>query len=263
MNTTLRLYIILIHLLSQVYRLICEGSVEDQMLDRLRRKLFLSLKIMGSETLNDQDQDATFKTREIMDILRKGSSALSRTTGLPLSHFLDASIEEILQASRSREDSRTIKIKKELGEEVKDADETRLVADAEEEERKLLSGVAQVQSRLFEGRVIQRVRDNKQVAAEWQELQKRARKTRIVTIDGYEVLAEHLGPEAVGPSTTHTSTQSLTDMLLQDISKPQAAPKKSRRKFESEDWCIHCRDGGDLVLCSHCPRGRLHVPCTV
>ncbi|EED81795.1 predicted protein, partial [Postia placenta Mad-698-R] len=26
----------------KVYRLICQGSVEDQMLDRIRRKLFLS-----------------------------------------------------------------------------------------------------------------------------------------------------------------------------------------------------------------------------
>ncbi|KAG1847208.1 P-loop containing nucleoside triphosphate hydrolase protein, partial [Suillus subalutaceus] len=28
----------------KVYRLICRGSVEDQMLDRIRRKMFLSLK---------------------------------------------------------------------------------------------------------------------------------------------------------------------------------------------------------------------------
>ena len=26
-------------------------------------------------------------------------------------------------------------------------------------------------------------------------------------------------------------------------------------KFEHEDWCNYCRDGGEVVMCHHCPRG--------
>ena len=81
-------------------------------------------------------------------------------------------------------------VKKEKVEE----DDAELLLDAEEEEQRLLSGVAQVQSRLFEGRVVQRAKDNRQISQEWYELQKRARQKRIVMVDGYEVLAEHLGP---------------------------------------------------------------------
>ena len=58
----------------------------------------------------------------------------------------------------------------------------------EEEEQRLLSGVAQVHSRLFEGRVVERVQqqENKDVAAEWHALQRQARerKERIVVVDG-------------------------------------------------------------------------------
>ena len=163
------------------------------MLDRLRRKLFLSLKLLGTEGNQNDRKDPAMKTHELLDILRKGSSALSRIESLPLSKFLDSSIDEILAASRSQDDLRSVKVKKDLGHDV-EGEEEKLVLSLEEEEKKLLSGVAQVQSRLFEGRVIQRAKDNKEVAAEWQELQKRARQTRIVVVDGYEVLAEHLGP---------------------------------------------------------------------
>ena len=74
----------------------------------------------------------------------------------------------------------------------------------------MLSGVAQVQSRLFEGRLVTRARPlensgqnaNKEIAAEWNALQKRARQTRIVVVDGFEVLAEHLGP-SISVSVLH------------------------------------------------------------
>ena len=31
--------------------------------------------------------------------------------------------------------------------------------------------------------------------------------------------------------------------------------KEKGPKFEHEDWCNYCRDGGDVVMCYHCPRG--------
>jgi SWI/SNF-related matrix-associated actin-dependent regulator of chromatin subfamily A member 5 len=40
------------------------------------------------------------------------------------------------------------------------------------------------------------------------------------------------------------------------VSISEAIVKPRKVKFESEDWCIYCRDGGELVLCTHCPRGK-------
>ena len=179
------------------------------MLDRIRRKLFLSIKVMSSQSRNSdgsEEQTTALKANELMSILRKGSNALSRENGdgLSLSRFLDAPIDEILHASKSKDDLRSLKIQKDMGEDVQ-VDNQKLLLEAEEEEKRLLSGIAQVQSRLFEGKVVTRVKPgtNKDIAAEWDNLQKRARQTRIVVVDGFEVLAEHLGPAAVSADHMH------------------------------------------------------------
>jgi hypothetical protein len=137
---------------------------------------------------------------------------------LDLQKFSDANIEAILENSRSREGARDAKMKQEHKTELKDepGSET-LLKNAEEEERALLSGIAQVRCRLFEGKMIPRVQGNKAIgkpalscdlgitidaascfiAQEWQELQKRARVDRTVMVDGIQVIAAHLGPEVV------------------------------------------------------------------
>ncbi|KAG6915978.1 hypothetical protein DXG01_009030 [Tephrocybe rancida] len=207
----------------KVYRLICQGSVEDQMLDRIRRKLFLSLKIMGADNPTSTD-NASLGSSELMDILRRGSSALSHSdNGMNLARFLEASTADVLEHSRSLEHKRDAKIKRDLKTEEGVEGEERLVLDAEEEERRLLSGVAQVQSRLFEGRVVGKHQSNADIAEEWRNLGKRTREDRTVKIGGMTFLvsssAETIAPAAAKPV------------------------KKERRKFESEEWCIHCRDG--------------------
>jgi len=103
-----------------------------------------------------------------MDILRKGSSALSRSDdGLDLQKFLDADIEAILENSRSREGARDAKMKQEFKTELKDEPDgeaaEKLLKKAEEEERILLSGIAQVRCRLFEGKMILQAQENKAI----------------------------------------------------------------------------------------------------
>ena len=148
------------------------------MLDRIRRKLFLSLKVMSAES-SASTTGSNLGSSEVLDILRKGSSALSDTNdGMHLAQFLDADIEEILNDSRSRESVREAKLKHELcGELDNEADQPdeHLLKDAEEEERRLLSGIAQVKCRLFEGKMVNCVRDNKDIAKEWQNLQQPTR----------------------------------------------------------------------------------------
>ncbi|KAG2030306.1 SNF2 family N-terminal domain-containing protein, partial [Suillus americanus] len=204
------------------------------------RKMFLSLKVMSSSTSSSSanEDNTQLKTTELLDILRKGSSALSRSdVGMDLGTFLKAPIQEVLDDSREQEGVRDVKLKKEMvssHDTAEDIDEKTLL-DAEEEERKLLSSIAQVQSRLFEGKLIKRNQNNNQIAQEWQELQKRARIDRTVVVDGITVIADHMGqsaPEEISP----------------------ASKKKSKAKYETEDWCVYCRDGGDVVLCTSCPR---------
>lgn len=179
------------------------------MLDRIRRKLFLSLKVMSSNTTNassdgkeSEENAQQLKQAELLDILRKGSSAISREeTGMDFGRFLNAPIDVILEESRAREGARDARMKKDLDTEggsestVKAEESGQLLQDAEEEERRLLSGVAQVQSRLFEGQVVNRQQNNQQIAQEWKELQKRARTDRLVIVDGMHVVADYMGDE--------------------------------------------------------------------
>ncbi len=165
------------------------------MLDRIRRKLFLSVKIMGS---NNSSENTSLGSSELLDILRKGSSALMRSDdSMDLSQFLDASLDDILQDSKKVEEMRDVIFKRDVKKEECTSDDTKLLEDAEEEERRLLKGVAQVQSRFFEGRMIQR-QTNTEIANEWQDLQKRARTGRTVNIGGMAfIVSESPAPEVV------------------------------------------------------------------
>jgi len=177
------------------------------MLDRIRRKLFLSLKVIGS-TETSASENSTLGTSELMDILRRGSSALSTEGGeMTLAEFLKASIEDILEVSRKMDKVKDTKIKSEFPangvnmvkvEEGMDAKlDQRVLRDVEEEEMRLLKGIALVQSRLFEGKVIQKGSGNKDIAREWEDVQKRARVDRLVMVDGMPVVADHVAPLVV------------------------------------------------------------------
>jgi SWI/SNF-related matrix-associated actin-dependent regulator of chromatin subfamily A member 5 len=151
------------------------------MLDRIRRKLFLSVKIMASSDGSSSSENTNLGSNELMDILRKGSGALATSdVGMSLARFLTASISDVLEESRSLEKSREAKIKQDLKIEGIDGEDERYILDAEEEERRLLSGVAQVQSRLFEGNMVHRQQSNFETANEWRDLSKRARADRTV-----------------------------------------------------------------------------------
>ena len=165
------------------------------MLDRIRRKLFLSVKIMGSN--NSSSENASLDSGELLDILRKGSSALMGSDGgMDLSRFLDASLADILHDSKKTEELRNVVIKRDVKKECTEGD-AKLLEDAEEEERRLLSGVAQVQSRFFEGRMIQR-KNNTEIANEWKDLEKRARTDRTVNVDGMAfIVSAPSAPEVV------------------------------------------------------------------
>ena len=246
-----------------MYQLICRGSVEEQMLDRIRRKLFLSLKVIGSTEVSPSE-DSSLGTAELLDILRRGSSALSTEGGdMTLPQFLKAPIDDILEVSRRMDKVKEGKIKSELPADqlnkIKKEDgadgglDHRTLREVEEEEMRLLKGIALVQSRLFEGKLVQRGSGNKDIAKAWENVQERAKVDRLVMVDGIQVFAEHVAPPVVGSSSC--TLWRLTLIVLSQISEANPVVKKGKPKFEHEDWCNACRDGGELVMCYRCPRG--------
>lgn len=214
------------------------------MLDRIRRKLFLSIKLTNSGQGADSES-ASMGMTELMDILRKGSGALSETAlGMDFGRFLEAPFKEILELSKDLERARDAKMQSEIDPTKVTESQMELAGNAAEEERILLSGVAQVQSRLFEGKIVHsKFSKNREIADEWRNLQKRARVDRTVSIGGMNFIVDQL--------------MDWDPVVLQISVKPE----KKRARFEWDDYCLFCRDGGDnLFCCSFCPRV-FHATC--
>jgi hypothetical protein len=87
--------------------------------------------------------------------------------------------------------------------------------DVEEEEMRLLKGIALVQSRVFEGKVVQKGSGNKDIARAWEDVQKRAKVDRLVMVDGMQVVAEHIAPLVVTVSL-FTFRKTKADWTLAD-----------------------------------------------
>jgi SWI/SNF-related matrix-associated actin-dependent regulator of chromatin subfamily A member 5 len=186
----------------------------------------------SSDNPSSDDKAAQLGKSDLMDILRKGSSALASEDASSVSgavdfeRFLAAPLADLLAASRAKDVARDARARADAGEpmgitvEADGRDEEQLRRDAEAEEAVLLRGVAQVQSRLFEGRLVTQAkapqgprwpgdkRVVREIADEWHTLQKRARENRIVVVDGMEFIA----PQAVSPVTL--SAYSSSDAML-------------------------------------------------
>ncbi|KAH8827856.1 P-loop containing nucleoside triphosphate hydrolase protein [Flagelloscypha sp. PMI_526] len=224
----------------KVYRLICSGSVEDQMNDRLRRKLYLSHKIMSSAGSSDQDMaQPTLGSSELLDILRRGTGALASEDQLSwkLNDFLNASLDDIVSLSKKIQDGRSAMLQKSLTDSAVDLED---LGHAEEEEKRLLAGMAQVRSRVWQGELISvggPSKDNREIRKEWDTQQKkRERANNLVMFNGIEHLQVKETPLAI----------------------PER--KRTKGKHEHEEWCIVCRDGGHLHCCSACPKV-FHLEC--
>jgi SWI/SNF-related matrix-associated actin-dependent regulator of chromatin subfamily A member 5 len=125
-----------------------------------------------------------------MAILRRGSSALTHSDdGMDLARFRAASLQEILDVSRARNDVHEARVKHELNMEVGGAEEE-LLRSAEEEEKELLSGVARVQSYLFEGTVLERAKAPKEDGLSVTPQKKRERVDRTVSIGGMTFIVD-------------------------------------------------------------------------
>ena len=183
-----------------------------------------------SSDAESKETNTALKAHELMQILQKGTCALARweadSVDKGLSAFLSSSIGKILARSKQTEDLRDFKVKQEAGEAMEDK---KLAFDLEEEERKLLSGIAQVQTRLFEGRHHQK--EEEVFTEEWTAMQKRARVDRLVVVNGVQSIP----------------------MEAAAVTKLQPL-KRNRGTWEHEEYCIGCRDGGDLICCQFCPR---------
>ncbi|TPX33778.1 hypothetical protein SmJEL517_g03416 [Synchytrium microbalum] len=211
-----------------VYRFVCQDTVEERILSRTQKKLYLSAKV--TEEMSDHHSgEPQFSKTELLAMIKFGANAVARM-GASYDEFLNEDIQVILDKSQNRnKDEATSESA------LDDFDIT----------------MPEVDVRVFEG---QRHNSSfKAVAREWKDNVKRVREARTVMIDGQAVLKETIDNDSWEAVRTITGSRP----------KGQPAPVSNRKKLDryiNEEQCHCCKDGGLLVLCSRCPRS-YHPEC--
>ncbi|KAF2451200.1 hypothetical protein P171DRAFT_375186 [Karstenula rhodostoma CBS 690.94] len=237
-----------------IYKLCTQGTVEEQMMGRIRKKLYLSTKITesmrtmfgehvsdtGGTTLVGGDAPE-MNTSQLKSLVRRGAQTLSHPE-IDVTEMLSWDLETMLQKCRDKPADPLQKT---------DAD------NAEVNEQEWLSVVERVETAVFDGKRYQRKLEKAGLkgAPNISNIRKdrRQRKEMTVMVDGYEVSKESLDCaqwEAV-------PTMAGKDPRLAD------AVREKRHEYLHEEHCLACFQGpeiGHMVECKSCPRA-LHFDC--
>jgi len=246
-----------------IYKLVSQGTVEEQMMGRIQKKLYLSAKV--TEAMQDihtkagkakkgpggrildtvEDEMPQLSTGQLMSLVRRGTSALSRP---------EVDVKEMVSwdwettVAKCKDQPADVNVKKAA------------IPDAkvdEEAEAKWLGEMEKVEAHIFEGKKLARAAgngkansSNREIAHEYNRADRRIGKNTTVMVDGFAISKESMNCgewEAV-------PTFAGKDPRL-------AEPKREKRApINPQSHCQVCLDGGDLHLCQLCPRA-YHYKC--
>lgn len=237
-----------------VYRLVTQGTVEERMIERAEKKLYLDRMVTrdgvpsdSTAAKIDDDQD----TDRLLNTLKFGCNAVFGSDGASKEQKLPSldDIEVITDRSRTEEFSQG---------KLKAAEANANDFDACKE----FTGTTQ-----FAGIDFKKIRDEysskkkptdiNQIGQIW----KRQRKNRIKLVQGQGTgYGQAFVPVlASNDYDLETGEKSVFDRELKGRNQIQKS-KKKKASFESQDFCQVCGDGGALVLCPRCPIG-VHLKC--
>jgi SWI/SNF-related matrix-associated actin-dependent regulator of chromatin subfamily A member 5 len=238
-----------------IYKLCTQGTVEEQMIGRIRKKLYLSTKITesmksvhGETVVNTNgrpslaDEMPEMNTNQLKNLVRRGAQTLSHPE-IDVTEMLSWDLDTMMQKCRDKPADPHVN---------PDA------ASVEVDEEKWLSVMERVECAVFDGKRYQRKLDKETSSSNilpdsiTREDRRRGKNTTVM-IDGYAINKESLNCadwEAV-PTFAGKDPR---------LAEPQ---RDKRREFNHEGHCVACFDGpdaGHLVECKSCPRA-YHFDC--
>lgn len=239
-----------------VYKLCTQGTVEEQMMGRIQKKLYLSAKVTesirnvhsecqpegrstkGPRRSTDSEEMPHLDTNQLMSLVRRGAQALVHPE-LDVDDMLEWDWETTLEKCKDKPADVHIAKQTTVGD-VKEADEKSWLAQME-----------MVESRVFQGQKFKKATDSTSygdIAREWSREQRRVGKNTTVMVDGYAISKE---------SMNCGEWEAVPTFAGKD---PRLAEPKRKKKAPviNQDHCQVCWDGGELYLCTGCPRAYHH-----
>ncbi|RAR13985.1 iswi chromatin-remodeling complex atpase isw2 [Stemphylium lycopersici] len=240
-----------------IYKLCTQGTVEEQMMGRIRKKLYLSAKItesmqnihgkqiIESKGSHSVDEDMPqMDTSQLMTLVRRGAQTLSHPeidVKEMVSWDLEAMIEKCRDQSANMADAAT---------------------HSEVDEDKWLSTMERVECAVFEGKRHQRhlekgSKGDTSIANILPDItthnDRRTNKNTTVMVDGFAISKE---------SMRCGDWEAVPTMAGKDPRLAEPVREK-RREFSHEDHCLECfedAEAGHMVECKSCPRA-YHYDC--
>ena len=258
-----------------VYKLCTQGTVEEQMMGRIQKKLYLSAKV--TESMRDihlqsatkkkgpggriveaaEDDMPQLDTTQLMSLVRRGAQALARPE-LDVNEMLSWDFPTMLEKCKDQPADIHVSEQTQPGVSVK-----------EEDEKKWLAQIEQVEARVFDGKKHTKVRDSNGydgIAQEWSREERRIGKNTTVIVDGHVVSKESANcadweavPTLAGkdPRLAEPKREKKPAIVNQEVCSAVRSPTVPADKVQQ---CQVCWDGGKMILCSGCPRS-YHYTC--
>ncbi|KAL8946580.1 MAG: hypothetical protein Q9222_007042 [Ikaeria aurantiellina] len=239
-----------------VYKLCTQGTVEEQMLGRIQKKLYLSAKVAESmrtgftptrsrSGLEDQipatndDNNPQLGTDQLMSLVRRGAQALARPE-LNVDDMLNWEFSVMLEKCMNKPADALV------------AKDTGInPAVTEEDEKEWLKQVEHVRSRVFQGKEYTKSKgDYSSIAQDWSRADRRAGKETTVMVDGF----------AVSKQSMSCGDWEAVPTIAGKDPRLSEAKRAKKAAIVNQENCQVCFDGGDLILCSGCPRS-YHYDC--
>jgi len=232
-----------------IYRLATSGTIEERMLERAEKKLYLDRMVTRDDAVAmsvDEGEDS----EKLLSLLRFGCNAVfgsaMKVQQLPTTE----EIELITDRTRT-EDWSTGKLR----------GSAQLVANSFDTSKEVCRTTDFGGIDFAALRELHKKKTPENMGAIHEMWRKRHRTNRIKMVDG---LGSGYGSKAVPVLASndydlHSGEKSVFDREL--IGRYQQLQKKKRDEIkEHQDFCQICGDGGELILCPRCPVG-LHFHC--
>ncbi|KAI9703890.1 MAG: hypothetical protein M1836_007663 [Candelina mexicana] len=234
-----------------IYKLCTQGTVEEQMMGRIQKKLYLSAKvtesmrnihtqvgakgkIKGRPKGTTDDDVPHLDTTQLMSLVRRGAQTLSHPE-LSVDDMLGWDWETTLDKCKDKPSDLLVAEQTQSKPEVSD-----------QEEQKWLSKMEQVESYVFNGKKYakdQKIGNNSDIKEEWNRAERRQGKNTTVMVDGFAINKESMqcGDWEAVP------TLAGKDPRLADVKRAKRAAINNQEKTSDA--------GGMIYRCRWCERG--------